>query len=339
MSLLSIASDERKDSAHNIKDEVEAVHQHATGSTLFMIDPRPAPDVVTNDERAKSPDVLRVLSPMRQRRTPKLHKAPDVTWHLPPHLRHMPSFDSVLSTATATSDVSTVRPPLVAPHNIALPDSTRSSLFTVTPVQDDPSAIPLPPSPPSSSPPASPPLTGEVPRVDTSRFNEAAERQRPGQGHYFHQPHLLSPVTEVSSVPSVLSSLNLDPEIATAERYRISDVRRHAVQVIGASQASLASQQSRHSRFQERFGCDGAEHCASDDGTPDVEGVNGTAGREMQAGEQEVNERRMAKTICARIKRLRQKVSRLGQRFGERITRTFSVRVMARGLGLDVSED
>jgi hypothetical protein len=69
------------------------------------------PDIVTNPDRTKPDEVLRVLSPLRARRTPVLVNAPVVTWHLgASSLRPLPSFDSVLSDSvvSATSGVSSV---------------------------------------------------------------------------------------------------------------------------------------------------------------------------------------------------------------------------------------
>ena len=63
----------------------------------------PSADIVTNDERAKSPSITRVLSPMRPRRTPVLVSAPDVRWHMNPRIRHIPSFNSVLSSSTSSA--------------------------------------------------------------------------------------------------------------------------------------------------------------------------------------------------------------------------------------------
>ena len=71
--------------------------------------PSSPPDTVTNEDRAKPDEVLRVLSPLRPRRTPVLVNAPVVSWHLgASSLRPLPSFDSVLSDSvlSATSGLS-----------------------------------------------------------------------------------------------------------------------------------------------------------------------------------------------------------------------------------------
>ena len=81
-------------------------HPRAMAST-----PSHPPDIVTNEDRSKPDEVLRVLSPLRPRRTPVLVNAPTVSWHLgASSLRPLPSFDSVLSDSvlSATSGVSSV---------------------------------------------------------------------------------------------------------------------------------------------------------------------------------------------------------------------------------------
>lgn len=211
-------------------------------------------DIVTNDERAKSPELMRVLSPMRPRRTPKLVNAPEIRWRLPPALQRMPSFDSVLSSNTSASDVSNVRHVPASPHNMALPVSRASSVITT--LHDTmPEDSPLPPSlslSPSSSP--SPPTSG-LPvygntvlnpseqrfKVDT-RFHEARVAELPSATCQLraHQQHFLSPVTEVSSISSIRSSIADVPiqEIGTAERRPLSDVRRQDVHIVGARETT-----------------------------------------------------------------------------------------------------
>ncbi|KAF3043086.1 hypothetical protein E8E11_005745 [Didymella keratinophila] len=239
----------RKDSAQSSDEGVKKqTRSHAPYITSPLANCSSA-DIVTNDERAKSPDLMRVLSPMRPRRTPKLVNAPEIRWRLPPGLQRMSSLDSVLSSNTSASDMSTVRHVPAAPHNVALPVSSASSVITtlLDTVPEDP---PLPPSPPPAlfSPPlvqrsvqnitALKPAEQQL-RLDT-RFNEALVSERPRVKTQLraHQPRLLSPVTEVSSIPSIRSSISDVPiqEIGTAERHPLSDVRRQNVHIVGASE-------------------------------------------------------------------------------------------------------
>ncbi|KAF2626776.1 hypothetical protein BU25DRAFT_469787 [Macroventuria anomochaeta] len=322
------ASAPRKDSVQSSKEGLKATRAEFSPLNTSPLANSSSADVVTNDDRTKSPDITRVLSPMRPRRTPVLINAPDVRWRLAPHLRHIPSLDSVLSTSTTSaSETSTVRPIPIEPHNVALPLSSASSLVTVMPEETDPLDIPLPPSPPP-------------PQIDI-RFNEAIERPKFGNGRYFHQPHLLSPVTEASSAPSIRSSItDLDiQDVATAERHLLSNVGRQNVQVVGASQISLASQQSRQSQFAERFSVDGVEHYAESprsggqNGTPAMRGANGLGDKDVGAGEEEVaaKERHKAKTIRGKIRKLKRSVKGLGNRVAECVARRFVTRVLARG--------
>ena len=138
---------------------------------------------------------------------------------------------------------------------------------------------------------------------------------------------------------SVTSSISLEADIATAERHYISSISRQNIQVIGASQIGLASQQSRQCRFRERLNLDGAERLTEQNGSPVVN--DAVAGdKEMAADEKEMKEqeKRRGMIICARIKKMKQKFSELGQTVGERVTRRFSMWIMAKGLGLDGSE-
>jgi hypothetical protein len=241
----------RKDSAQSSDEGLKKqTRGHAPHITSPLANCSSA-DIVTNDERAKSPDLTRVLSPMRPRRTPKLVNAPAVRWRLPSGLQRMPSLDSVLSSNTSASDVSTVRHAPAAPHNIALPVSSASSVITTLPdtVPEDSPLPPLPSPRPSSLPPAPHPFhnNGVLKsserglKLDT-RFNEALVSERPRINTQLcaHQPHLLSPVTEVSSIPSIRSSIADIPiqEIGTAERLPLSDWRRQDVHIVGASEAT-----------------------------------------------------------------------------------------------------
>jgi hypothetical protein len=139
-------------------------------------------------------------------------------------------------------------------------------------------------------------------------------------------------------VASVTSSISLEANIATAERHNMSIISRQNIQVIGASRVSLASQQSRQSKFRERFSFDGAEHPPGQNSTPIVN--DAVAGdKEMTADEKEMKkwEKRRSKTICARVEKMKQKFSKMWQTVGERVTRRFSLWIMTKGLGLDRS--
>lgn len=84
---------------------------HTQHPRAMASNPSYPPDIVTNEDRTKPDEVLRVLSPLRPRRTPVLVNAPVVSWHLgASSLRPLPSFDSVLSDSvlSATSGVSSV---------------------------------------------------------------------------------------------------------------------------------------------------------------------------------------------------------------------------------------
>ncbi|KZM23938.1 uncharacterized protein EKO05_0009315 [Ascochyta rabiei] len=287
-------------------------------------------DIVTNKERAKPPIITRVLSPMRARRTPVLVNAPDVRWRLDPRLRQIPSLDSILSSSTTSaSETSTVRLIPILPHNIALPSSVASSLFTVMP-EANPVRIPLPPSPPPTS------------VADATRHSEAVERRTPSEEHYFQQTHHLSPVTEVSSGFSVrsLGSSIVDLEvqdIATAERHGLDEVAKQSVHIMScahSSQVSLSSQQSRQGRFQERFGLDVMDHHADSprsggiSETPVVSGVDERGERGFSGADEEyarlertVTERKKARTICGRLKNLTRKLSGVGAHAGLNVVR------------------
>lgn len=236
----------RKDSAQSSEEGLKRqTRNHAPCSPSPLANWSSA-DIVTNDERAKPSDVTRVLSPMRPRRTPKLVKAPEVRWRLPPCLQRMPSLDSVLSWNTSASEVSTVHH---APRDVALPVSSASSAIT-TPPDTVPEYPPLSPSP-SLSPPSPPPAHRSVRdnivlspseqqlRLDT-RFIEARVSDRPCVIPQLraYQPYLLSPVTEVSSAPSIRSSITdvSIEEIGTAERRPLSDVRRQDVHIVSVSE-------------------------------------------------------------------------------------------------------
>ncbi|KAF3033211.1 hypothetical protein E8E12_004773 [Didymella heteroderae] len=275
----------RKDSAQSSKDALKKRTPDYFPHSTPPLANCPTPDIVTNDERAKSPDLMRVLSPMRPRRTPKLVNAPEIRWRLPPSLQCMPSLDSLFSSNTSASEMSTVRHVPTGPHNIALPVSSTSSVITTLPdalPQDPP--LPPPPPPPSSSPSQNQtqyntmfrPSERQL-RLDT-RFNEAHVTERPRIVPQLcaHQPHPLSPVTEVSSAPSIRSSITdvRVQEIGTAERRLLSDVRRQNVHVVGASEEkfgaprveSLGHRGKRHSqsiRDTERGGSDEEQRVGS----------------------------------------------------------------------------
>ncbi|KAF1362689.1 hypothetical protein EJ07DRAFT_174227 [Lizonia empirigonia] len=348
----------RKDSAQSSEDGVKAGLSGQTESSLVEtstllysannavtggLDLTLAADVVTNDERAKSSSITRVLSPMRPRRTPVLVNAPDVRWRLGLRLRHMSSLESVLSSSTTSvSEASTVPPTPISPHNVALPSSVASSSVSFMPEETASIASPPPPRPK--------PTQASV----NTRYNETIERLRQGQVHYFHQPHPLSPVTEASSSFSVgsLSSSIVDldiQEIATAERHDLTTLTRcNALRTSPAhhSQVSLGSQASRQSRFRERFSIDGEEHYANSlqNGGHNSTQVPG----ELKMGDKGVSEtekqydqlqrqkqERRAKTICGRLEKCKKKVAGFGQRIGNRIARNFGAWVLARGLGAD----
>ncbi|KAJ4355322.1 E3 ubiquitin-protein ligase rad18 [Ascochyta clinopodiicola] len=216
-------------------------------------------DVVTNKERAKSPTIARVLSPMRERRTPVLVNAPDVRWRLDPELRQVPSLNSVLSSSTTSaSETSTIRLNPIPSQNVALPSSVASSLLTVMAEESNPACTPLPPSPPPNS------------VTDATEYQETVEQPTPIEEHYFQRTHHLSPVTEVSSEFSLrsLGSSIVDLEvqdIATAERHSLNEVTKQSAHIVSSadpSQASLSNHQSRQGRLQERFGRDVMEHPA-----------------------------------------------------------------------------
>lgn len=310
----------RKDSAQSSKEGFKAPRDHSLMNTSPLTRSTSA-DIVTNDDRTKSPEVIRVLSPMRARRTPVLVNAPDVRWRLASHLHHMASLDSVTSMSNSASETSTVRRIPVAPRDVSLPASSASSAVTIMPEDADPISVPLPPSPLSSSP--LPP-----PQVDT-RFNEAVGRPQPRQAHYFHQPHLLSPVTEASSAPSIRSSitdLNIQ-DVATAERRRIGSVSRQNVNIVRARRASPASQLSR----QTLPGAERSSHSlrSTGDGTPVMSGANGSAQGGAADQEQVASREKRKKTVFEKI---RKSVRGLGSRVAGCVARKVVARVLAHGL-------
>lgn len=299
----------RKDSAQSSKEILKQQARDHTPHTTSPLANSSNPDIVTNDDRAKSPDLMRVLSPMRQRRTPKLVNAPEVRWRLPPGLQHMPSVDSILSSDTSASEASTVRQVPIAPQNVALPVSCASSVVTTTPQTDI--EAPLPPSPSQhdiriKSPPQ---------QVNT-RFNETRTRERIIPALGAHQPHFLSPVTEATSAPSIRSSildLNVQ-DIGTAERRPLSDVRRQNVHVIGVSEGSLVGQQSRQgNNAEERYSA--SIRTAEEGGEFIVSGQNG--GKRKQG-------------IRGVVGKLRKSVKGAVGRVAECLARKYVTRVLAR---------
>ncbi|KAJ4403244.1 hypothetical protein N0V91_006647 [Didymella pomorum] len=255
----------RKDSAQSSD---EGLQKQTRGHAPYITSPLAncsSADIVTNDERAKSLDLVRVLSPMRPRRTPKLINAPEVRCRPSLGLQRMPSLDSVLSSNTSASDVSTVRHVPALPHNIALPVSSASSVITTlsdTLLKDPP----LPPSP-SFSPPSPSPAQRSVqkPVLNSSeqhlrldiRFNEPLVSEWPCVKTQLceRQPHFLSPVTEVFSIPSIRSSIADVPiqKIGTAECHPLSDVHRQDVHIVGASEATPLADKRHGVEREERY--------------------------------------------------------------------------------------
>ena len=93
------------------KSAMAPLTPYAQPPRAMASNPSYPPDIVTNEDRSKPDEVLRVLSPLRPRRTPVLVNAPVVSWHLgASSLRPLPSFDSVLSDSvlSTTSGVSSV---------------------------------------------------------------------------------------------------------------------------------------------------------------------------------------------------------------------------------------
>lgn len=241
----------RKDSAHSYNEGLKKLPRDHTPHNASPLAQCSTADIVTNDERAKSPDLVRVLSPMRPRRTPKLVNAPDIRWRVPAGLQRMPSLDSILSSNTSVSEASTVRRMPATPHNIALPLSSASSVDT-TVLDTTPRDPPLPPSP---SPPSSPYLQDHIENIWTSnhptqratrldtRFNEARVSERPRVIPQLgaHKAHLLSPITEVSSMPSIRSSITdfRIEEVGTAQRRPLSDVHRQDVHGVDAAEEAF----------------------------------------------------------------------------------------------------
>lgn len=122
----------------------------------------------------------------------------------------------------------------------------------------------------------------------------------------------------------------------TAERRPISDVKRHKVQIISPahhSQVSLGSQQSRQSKFCERFSLDGAKHFAESlrsGGQVDTpimcEANHSGEKKDMNDEEYEelrrrIQERHRAKTLCACIERLKKRMRRFRIRVEEGVAR------------------
>lgn len=122
----------------------------------------------------------------------------------------------------------------------------------------------------------------------------------------------------------------------TAERRPISDVKRHNVQIISPahhSQVSLGSQQSRQSRFCERFSLDGAKHFAESlrsGGQTDTpikcEAKHSGEKKSLDDEEYEelrrqIKEKHRAKTICACIGRLKKGMRRFRIRVEEGVAK------------------
>lgn len=306
----------RKDSAQSTKEGPRRQsHDHATLNTLLLAKCSNA-DIVTNDERAKPEDVMRVLSPMRPRRTPKLVNAPDVKWRIPSHLQHMPSADSLLSSMTSALEASTVRKVPVAPQDIALPLSSASSIITTLPhtvLQDPPLPLSLFPPPQTKTGVSSP-----APQNDT-RFNEARVTKRPRAIPQLstHQPHYLSPVTEASSAPSIRSSiadLRVE-EVGIAECHQLSDIRIQNVHIVDASKEMFDSGREQAGEREERYS------------------------NSIQEAEEGGNV-----TICSKIKnqrrdgirgvfgRLRKSVKHAARKVVETVAKKYVVRVLAKVL-------
>ena len=217
----------RTDSAQNSEERLKPTRDSSPLKTSPLANSSSA-DVVVSNERAKSPEIIRALSPVRSRRTPVLVNAPDVHWRLAqaPHLRHVSSLDSVVSSSASESSTFAY-----TPQNIALSASYASSVLTTISEDVDPVDIPLPLSPP--------------PDV-FMRSTDAREPPRSAQVHYFLQPHPLSPITEVSSAPSIRSSI-VDltiQNVGTAEQQRIASVGKLDVNIVGQTQNPISSPQS-----------------------------------------------------------------------------------------------
>ncbi|KAF1924309.1 uncharacterized protein M421DRAFT_295261 [Didymella exigua CBS 183.55] len=313
---MSSATAPRKDSAQSSKEGLQKrTHDHAPLETSPLANCSDA-DIVTNDERAKSPDIMRVLSPMRPRRTPKLVNAPEMKWRLPPHLQHMPSLDSLLSSATSASEPSTVRKVPVAPRDIALPVSSASSIITTlsgTVVQD-------PPVPTSPSPPQTEARLTILTRIN-DRYNEARVNERPRITPHMgaHQPHYLSPVTEATSSPSIRSSIIdlMIEEVGTAERHPLSDVRRQNVHVIGASE------------IQDVFDRRGLRGNGEREEQYSISIREAECGGEFVVGAEEADGRVSLRRVYGRLKK---SVKGTARRFVEDVARNCVTRALARVL-------
>ncbi|KAJ8118744.1 hypothetical protein OPT61_g355 [Boeremia exigua] len=305
----------RKDSAQNFKERLGPVHCHSPVNSSPLANSF-GPDIVTNDARAKEPDIMRVLSPMRPRRTPVLVNAPDVHWRLArsPCLRNMSSLDTVM-TLSSTSESSSTHQTPVAPLGIAFASPSASSLFMVIPEDEEPANIPLPASP--------------LAQIDTTY--DASER-------YLHQPHPLSPITEVASAPSIRSSI-LDlrvQDIGTAERRRVASVRRHHVSLISTSGCSLDSLRS--GRSSEESCCSDCEECAPENVTrtmPPAVGGQDVAREEVASLFSDHGCRvgkRNRRGLCGSIARLKERARGLGDRALEAVAEKIIIRALARVL-------
>lgn len=179
-------------------------------------------DLVTNGERVKPSEITRILSPLRPRRTPVLVNAPEVPWRLAPSPRliHLPSLDSFVSPSPSSAPSTICRVP-ARPQDISLPSSHSSSVITVL-SQGHSDTIDAPVSVP-------PPVHIEI--------DDEANHPRWSELKDDYQPHLLSPVTEVSVAPSIRSSIvDLSvQDVSTAERRRVGSGHRQNVSVVEQS--------------------------------------------------------------------------------------------------------
>ncbi|KAJ4985850.1 hypothetical protein SVAN01_08648 [Stagonosporopsis vannaccii] len=320
-------------------------HTPSPASPLSLSSTR---DIVTNPDRAKSPYIQRVLSPVRARRTPVLINAPDIKWRFAasPHLRGVPSLDSVWSDGTVGSagtaangaesvasgtSVGTIRPYHLGTRDGSLmaesanSSSSSGSTRTAVPETLAPSVYVSSPTIPSSpvSQQSRVLRDGENNGIEASSV-ELGRRKAEEQYECVYRSHPPSLVLEASPTPSHASSMR-SGSVSGSEPTEAAMDRQHNYGNGGTRSAVGVQNREVAGEAAETYT---AGHMAGE-----AWRENTTADFNHQIAQKlDQDASGNTSTLHGRFTRLKKRIKHKGNRAVERVARKLAARALARVL-------